>query len=71
MIEEKFTYSSNKRSYTLNVGKAEYIMPYVMTLRLKRFVNESYLLPIDELIEMWYGNLNQSEQLLVKKQTLS
>ncbi|MCY7422537.1 MAG: hypothetical protein LH478_12440 [Chitinophagaceae bacterium] len=62
--ELEFNFDPNFKTYSIQSGHVVYVMPYVLTLRLKRYlkVNSS---PSAQQLNDWYQNLPKTEKSLV------
>ena len=62
--ELQFNFDPNYKTYSIQSGYVVYVMPYVLTLRLKRYlkVNSS---PTAQQLDDWYQSLPKTEKSLV------
>lgn len=62
--ELQFNFDSTYKTYSIQTGNIVYVMPYVVTLRLKRYlkVNSS---PTPQQLHDWYQSLPKTEKSLI------
>ena len=60
-----FDYDFQTKMYTVVTKTLAYTMPFVCTLRLKRFIQNIDWIPDDTLIHKWYNTLDEREKILI------
>ncbi len=60
-----FDYDFQTKMYTVVTKSLAYTMPFVCTLRLKRFLQSIDWMPDDTLIHKWYNSLDEREKILI------
>ncbi|HEX8334424.1 MAG TPA: hypothetical protein VF622_17505 [Segetibacter sp.] len=60
-----FDYDFQTKMYTVVTKSLAYKMPFVCTLRLKRFIQSIDWIPDDTLIHKWYNTLDEREKILI------
>ncbi len=71
MFNIQFTYEEIGRWYSITVEDVKYMMPFVMTLKFKRFVANKEKIELKKQLEEWFCSLPNNEKSLVKKVTPS
>ncbi|HSU52343.1 MAG TPA: hypothetical protein VLJ41_17170 [Segetibacter sp.] len=67
MFNVQFTYEEIEKWYSITVEDVKYMMPFVMTLKFKRFVGNKEKIELKNQIEEWFSSLPTNEKSLVKK----
>ena len=62
--ELQFNFDPTFKTYSIQTGNIVYVMPYVVTLRLKRYLKVNSF-PSAQQLHEWYQNLPKSEMSLV------
>lgn len=62
--ELQFNFDPIYKTYSIQTGNVLYVMPYVLTLRLKRFLKADAA-PSAHQMNDWYQNLPKTERSLV------
>lgn len=60
-----FDYDLQTKMYTVVTKSLAYTMPFVCTLRLKRFIQSIDWTSDDSLIHKWYNSLDEREKILI------
>jgi hypothetical protein len=60
-----FKYDLQTKLYTVVTKSVSYTMPFVCTLRLKRFLQSVDWVSDDTLIHKWYTTLDEREKILI------
>ena len=60
-----FNYDFQTKMYTVVTKSLAYTMPFVLTLRFKRFVQSFDWKSDESLIHKWYSNLDEREKILI------
>lgn len=67
MFNVHFTYEEIEKWYSITVEDVKYMMPFVMTLKFKRFVGNKEKIELKKLLDEWWSSLPTNEKSLVKK----
>ena len=67
MFTIHFTYEEIEKWYSITVEDVKYTMPFVMTLKFKRFVGNKEKIELKKQLEEWLISLPNNEKSLVKK----